>query len=398
MTEPFQPTDLSNCCGCEACVASCPAHCIKMVQLNGFHYPSIDASLCLQCNRCRQVCPQNAQRTTPSSRSRNIYGGYAADSELLMKASSGGIFPLLCQEIFKRCGTVFGAALDASGHILQHSRFTSLNECRAAFGSKYIQSRMGDSYIQVREDLQAGKWVLFCGTPCQLAALDNFLGNTPRERLLAVDVICHGVPSPVIWKEYLDIMEAKHEGKCRAVSFREKSGGWENYSLSLDFDKGEGLCEPHKKNHYMQLFLKSICLRESCHECHIRSMVHPADITLGDFWGVRKRYPEKYNSKGTSIIITHTPKGDDFLESLGKGLVRWKTDWDFCAKRNAALLESPRRPLMQKAFWEDWKECGLAAIMPWYGRSLAWHEKALCLFSFCTKLRRKAISRFLKKH
>ena len=239
----IQITDKYNCCGCAACVQACPKQCISFEEdEQGFRYPAVDTSLCIDCHLCEKVCPVINQ-----DEPRKPIATYAAinpDEDIRLKSSSGGIFSMIAQHVIDDGGVVFGAQFDSNFEV-EHA-YTDATEGIAAFrGSKYLQSRIGNTYSEVRTFLQQGRKVLFTGTPCQIAGLRKFLGKqSDNPNLLTADVVCHGAPSPKVWRSYLDnTFSANKAGKntanlsqnaradLSAIAFRDKSTGWKKFGF-----------------------------------------------------------------------------------------------------------------------------------------------------------------------
>lgn len=220
-----------DCCGCGACFQICPKHCITMEEdYEGFLYPKINTSICIKCDRCDDVCPYQHHKKRSDGLQPLAYGVVCKDEKRMKYSSSGGAFPVLAEYIVKNGGIVYGAAFSEDFFSVCHIRITDKNDLHLIYGSKYVQSDTGNTYDQAKNDLEQGKMVLFSGTPCQIAGLKSFL-KRDYEKLICVEIICHGVPSPLIWRRYLSYISNKISATVRKVIFREKSmrgGGTEN--------------------------------------------------------------------------------------------------------------------------------------------------------------------------
>lgn len=303
--------DKKNCCGCNACVQKCQKKCITMVEdTQGFMYPSVNKIECINCGLCEKVCPV----ANVMSKQQNIlaYAAYA-DDNIRMKSSSGGLFTLLAEKILDENGVVFGAAFD-NDFLVHHISIESKDELFKLQGSKYLQSQIENTYVQVENHLKNERKVLFTGTACQIAGLKNFLGKE-YEQLYTVDVLCHGVPSPKLWQHYLKYQENCYNSQVTQVFFRSKKFGWRKFSLQLQFNNSSIYEEVYEKDMYMKLFLSNICLRPSCHDCKYKKMNRPSDITIGDSWGIEKYMPEMDDDKGTSVVLIHSQKGKELFDS-----------------------------------------------------------------------------------
>lgn len=308
-------TDKHQCCGCEACVQACPKHCISFQRDNeGFFYPEVDTSSCIQCGLCEKVCPV----LTPydEQRPQEVLAAINPDNAIREQSSSGGIFTLLAEQVLRQGGVVFGVRFDDQWVAVFD--YTESVEGLSAFrGSKYLQARVGNSYVRCKQFLDAERQVLFSATQCQIAGLHHFLGK-PYPNLLAVDIICHGVPSPKVWQHYLD--EAVESGR-RAISdvqFRDKRLGWKRFSFTLGYDdstESYTLTSPFAENPFMRAFLSNLILRPSCHACPAKEGRSHADLTIADFWGINQVNPEMDDDRGTSLVLVHTDKGHDSLRA-----------------------------------------------------------------------------------
>lgn len=264
----------ADCTGCYACYNVCPVQAISMIEdKEGFRYPQVNTDSCLKCGACGHVCPvlnplQVAETGEPAT-----YAAINDKEGVRQNSSSGGIFHALAERVLQEGGVVFGAGFDDNWEV-SHQPAEIEEELAALQVSKYLQSRAEDVYQKVRQELSAGRKVLFYGTPCQCAALRSVL-RRDDENLLLVDFICHGVPSPAVWREYL----AKRTGgeEIQGIYFRNKY-----------------LAEDLYTDLYLKGFLQNLYLRPSCHECHFCRQNRPTDITLADFWGVAEELPEAY--------------------------------------------------------------------------------------------------------
>lgn len=303
-----------DCCGCGACVQICPKHCIALkTDEEGFLYPNVWTDSCVNCGLCRQVCPilaNAAQKHEPEQ----TLAARAVCDEIRGTSSSGGIFSLLALHVLSRNGVVFGAAFDMDFSV-HHVKIETAEQLQHLRGSKYLQSRIEDTYIQARDVLEQGRMVLFSGVGCQIAGLKTFL-RKEYQNLYTVDVLCHGVPSPEIWKFCLCSVARNRLGDLESVFFRSKKTGWHNYSSELIFVSGENYCKACTEDAFMRCFLSNICLRPSCHHCHFREGKSGADITLGDAWGIEKWLPELDDDTGASLVLVNSGKGRQLWEEI----------------------------------------------------------------------------------
>lgn len=282
------------------------------------------------------------------------------DEVIRATSRSGGIFTALSNWVFENDGIVYGCVLDE--HFLAvHAKATNLEEQKPMRGSKYIQSKLGETYKSIKKDVNSGRLVLFSGTSCQVAGLKKYLGKT-FTNLLCVDIVCHGVPSPKVWKEYLEWQEKKKKSKIKFVSFRNKEKfGWRAHIESLLFENGY----VENSKIFANLFMEHSVLRPCCYECPYKSVIHPADITIADYWGIEKAAPEFDDDKGVSLVLINNEKGDRFFSSV-KSTVRWK-ETKIEDSMQPSLIRSSSRPDRRERFWNDFKNKNFNYIAIKYG-------------------------------
>lgn len=299
-------TNKENCCGCTACASICPHDAITMQpDALGFLYPSVDLGKCTDCHLCEKVCAFNDHYDTSLNLPEpEFYGARHRDIHEVEKSRSGAAFVALSDWILEQGGVVYGAGYTDHFRVV-HKRATTREERDEFRGSKYVQSDLRGIFRQVKDDLKNGQIVLFSGTPCQTAGLNSFIGKKLRDKLYLVDIVCHGVPSPYIWRDYLSYLEKKHKAKITEVNFRDKQEfGWSSHKETFIFNNSD------KKIYFPYRFYNSIMFRPSCGICHFSNTKRPSDITIGDFWGWEKT-DKNINSddKGISLIILNTEKG-----------------------------------------------------------------------------------------
>ena len=332
--------DKSQCCGCGACAQRCPVSCITMREdENGFLYAQVDVDACVDCHACEQVCPflnrQDSQDPVVCLAAAN------PDEAQRTNASSGGLFMMLATRVIEQGGVVFGARFNDAWDVV-HDAAQTLEDLTPFCTSKYVQSAIGDSYRHVKEFLQQGRMVMFTGTPCQIAGLRLFLGE-PQERLIAVEVACHGVPSPGVWRTWLKKCSG---GKAiQRVNFRDKSTGWRGYSVLIGESRRH-----HDDDDYMVTFLDNYNLRLSCFNCPSKNGSSGADITLADLWGCDRILSRRDDNKGMSAVIVRSDKGHRLVEQcVADSQV---VDYNKVVKYNPALVRSAVRPGGYDLFWK----------------------------------------------
>lgn len=326
-----------DCSGCFACASGCPAQCIAMeCDDEGFWYPKADTAHCVGCGLCENICPIVHNKEIHNSPI--AYAAYNRDEAARLKSSSGGVFTLLAQQVINSGGVVFGARFTDEFQVVHD--YTETAEGLACFrGSKYVQSRIGDSYKQAETFLQNGRVVLFTGTPCQIGGLKAYL-HQEYENLICQDIICHGVPSLKVWSKYLQSHESCVGSPIENISFRDKSEGWKKFSLSIGFINGKQYIQNLSKDSMMTAFLKNLCLRPSCYHCAYKTVHRQSDITLADYWGIEQLHPEMDDNKGTSLVIINSEKGAEWFAAVSGRLVYQETDLNKAIRYNTAATEA----------------------------------------------------------
>lgn len=217
----------------------------------------------------------------------------------------------------------------------------ALSKLRA---SKYVQSRIGSTYKEVRELLENYKLVYFSGTPCQIDGLLSFL-KKDYDNLICQDIVCHGVPSPKVWKHYLKKFNLEKDAR---ILFRDKSSGWDSYSFTIEQENR--FTQLSSQNDYMKVFLKDLCLRPSCYNCHSKSLHRNSDITLADFWGIKEVCPTLYDNKGTSLVIINSKKGQELFEKIISDIKYQEVDINKAVKYNLSAYKSVNIPKKRKEY------------------------------------------------
>lgn len=350
----LQINNKENCCGCSACFNACPKQCIVMKKdEEGFLYPVIDQSSCVNCGVCETVCPFNVNKPVRG----NVPISYAAqnlDDDARKCSSSGGIFTALAKFVISRGGCVFGVAMSDDQKSAKFIKVDNIDDIDLLRGSKYFQAETGKIYKTVKENLDSGKHVLFSGVPCQVNGLKLYLKKN-YDNLFTVEVICHGVPSPELWKKYCNHLENKYGSKISNVNFRDKRTGWHNYNLYREANDVQYF-ESHCQNPYMVMFLRDYCLRPSCYECNVKQLESMADITLGDFWGIEKVLPELDDDKGTSLVFIQTETGEKLFEGIKDGLTVKQVKFNDAVSCNPAYYKSVKKPVIRERFFADMNE------------------------------------------
>lgn len=346
-----------------ACISVCPKSCIMVEQNNeGFLYPVIKNDTCIKCNACRRICPIIDK---PDSNKLSLaYAAYNKNDQSRYMCSSGGIFALLAMSILEKNGVVYGAAFNEILSV-KHISAKTEEELNKLFGSKYVQSNTLGIYSDVKKELDLGKNVLFSGTPCQISGLKNYL-QKDYENLYLTDIICHGVPSPKLWVEYIKHMEKKLNTHIVSANFRNKKKGWKDYSVELKCINKKTYIKNVNEDLYMRIYLNNFSLRTSCYNCEFKAPEKYSDITLGDFWGIEKIYPELCDNKGISAVLINSERGMKLFDEI-KNMTKYKKVEASCiAEYNPSLTSYVKMPDNREAFFRDIYENGFDYIRKIY--------------------------------
>lgn len=339
----------NECTGCGACFNKCPVPAIQMVENSeGFLFPHINESTCIHCGQCLAVCPVHKVEYQNLNEP-ECYAACAND-DIRMDSSSGGIFTLAAQYILDQNGYVCGAAYTDNFEKVEHILISDESELSCLRGSKYVQSDMGQNYRKIQEILKDGKLVLFTGCPCQVAGLYKFLGHE-YDNLFTIDLVCHGVPSPKVFRRFVQQRKKEH-GPIKYLSFRDKHAyGW-TVSTLINFDNGETYKKYRTDSSYMKSFLELMSLRKSCGNCPFAHIPRMGDLTIADFWNIDKYNKEYDDKKGTSMVLINNERGRQLFD-----LIRWKmilcekVPLDFAKKNNAQLYASSKLHPRRKRFF-----------------------------------------------
>lgn len=334
-----------ECTGCTACASACPNQCINMTEnQEGFLYPEIDSSKCIECSLCVRSCPICSQLPIPVQET-IAYAAYTKSSELRKESSSGGIFSELALAVLEQGGVVFGVAYSEQFEV-NHICVESADELYRLRGAKYTQSSLEGIFSKVKSYLKQKRRVLFSGTPCQVAGLKAFL-KTEDALLLCVDFVCHGVPSPAVWQSYVKYRsKVDNNGEMPlSIDMRSKESGWSYYRYSNVFRYEQKQWRSTSgDNLYMKIFVGDYINRLSCINCQAKGYNRMSDITLGDFWGVWDIEPEMDDNKGTSLVLVHTQAAKSILEQFSDQIVLKKITLQQASKQNQSMLVSSPAP------------------------------------------------------
>lgn len=340
---------MEECVGCGACAAACPRQAIKMTEIDGFEYPIISNEICINCGICSKVC--NVTKTEPFYNEdifdKKAYCLENNNDDIRSRSSSGGVFCELAKAILEDDGVVYSPIFDENFD-LHHCEIdkSNISLLDKAMGSKYIQSEAWRAYPEVKKALLANKKVLFTGTPCQITALKLYLGDE-YSNLYTQDLICHGVSSKKYFKNYLSFLNERYASEVKEFYYRNKENGWDPFSIKVCFENGKTLTETIRKSKYFTLFLRNYILRPSCYSnCKSRKEDRRSDITLADFWGIKK-----HDNKGSSLVIVHSKKGEELLSSVKANMQRFEdVDFNTAIGLNGSYNTDVRMPLDKAKF------------------------------------------------
>lgn len=347
-------TDKSKCCGCTACVNACPVQCIVMRRDRdeGFDYPVANPDICIGCGKCESVCPVLA----PAEPSTPLAAYAVRFEEFVDGSSSGGVFPALAKAVIDEGGVVFGAVMEPDLTV-GHTEAETMDEVQRMRGSKYVQSDLYSVFFDVKEYIKSGRKVLFTGTPCQVAGLHKYLGGK-SDRLVTVDIACHGVPGPGLWEMYVKALGKRAGSEITAADFRDKSKGWRRYGFKTVSTSGTSTSVRASEDPYMALFMHDMTLRPSCYNCPAKGGRSCSDLTVADLWSVARTAPQINDDRGASGVLVNTHAGIELLEKT-KPEYRLELSPDEVMSDNGGFAPSVQIPERRVEFFEGLKVAGV---------------------------------------
>lgn len=358
-------TDKKDCCGCTACMNICPKSAITMQSdTEGFLYPVIDISKCIECGLCKRVCGfQNGYEGQEREDLPEIYAVKHKDEQVRMNSTSGGVFTALSDFMLQQEGVIFGASFD-DNMVVCHQRADTKKEREHFRGSKYVQSDLRDVFKQIKQLLKEGRYILFTGTPCQVSGLNSYLKNTNTNKLFVCDIVCHGVPSPLMFKEYINLLERKNNSKIIKYYCRDKVNGWHSHTERAVYANGTEDFKSTLSTVYRELFYSHNVLRPACHNCKYTNFNRPSDITFADFWGIEKSMTEFDDNKGISLVLVNTPKGKELFKGVESNLEIRESNTKDCLQPQ---LQYPSKPATtRQEFWRDYNAYGFEYVIKKY--------------------------------
>lgn len=304
----------NECCGCTACINICPVKCLGEEKDElGFSYPIMENEpACIKCKLCEKVCPTLKPINTNYKPIESLCT-YSKDSNIREKSTSGGIFTIIATKVIQDGGYVFGAAM-INPTLVEHIEINNIKDLWRIQGSKYIESKLNDTFLKVKNRLRENKKVLFSGLPCQVYGLLSFLGKE-YDNLICIDLLCYGVPSPKVWSKYLEYIN-KDKKAIKNINFRDKTYGWKNYSLKIVYQDNSEYVKEKNKDLFLSTYSKGAYIKSYCYRCKMKGFPKRSDITLGDFWEVDKVDSSFNDDRGMSAVFINSIKGKEIYSTI----------------------------------------------------------------------------------
>ena len=345
-----------ECCGCSSCEQSCPQKCISLLDdSKGFKYPIIDKKHCINCGLCEKVCP--VLNTLPKKTPLATYAAKNKNEEVRRNSSSGGLFSLFAQHIIERKGIVIGASFSNKWNV-EHTCAENIEETYRFRGSKYVQSDINKSYSKAKYFLDNNRLVLFSGTPCQIQGLYNYL-RKDYNNLITIDFACHGVPSPMIWRQWLDKTKKIYNiSDIQSISFRYKEPSAKNYSFCLKA-KDKSVVIKRNQNSYMTGYLNNLFIRPICFSCPFKGK-YASDITISDFWGLHLFHPEFDDKEGINAVLLNSKKGINLFDEIDCESIN--VEYKEVLKGNPILETSTKQNSFSKRYWRVYEKKGIESL------------------------------------
>ena len=334
-------TKRADCCGCTACFNICPQMAIAMQSDDeGFLYPDVNENICTNCGRCKKVCPAINPKINVEETSGCIIR--YNDAEIVEESTSGGAFTAFASYLISKGAVIYGAGYDDNMQVICKSaaKESDLKEMR---GSKFVQSRLDDVFSKIKKQLQIGTTILFTGTPCQTAGLLNYLGGKP-DNLICIDFVCRGVSSPLLWQNYMEMLQKKYQSKIIDAHFKNKTYGYHSTTMKIDFADGKILYASGRIDPMMKAFVNEMASRPSCAACKFKGIERPSDITMFDCYEFSEITGKSDDDKGYTSLLIHTDKGRKLLEDIADRLTVYPVDVHSLVTQNGIMVCSSAKP------------------------------------------------------
>lgn len=364
----YNKINISNvkeeCCGCLNCQYICPVSAVKLT-IGGYFYPEVTE--CIECGLCKKICPVINNTSEERNDVQESYISFISDVELRKKSTSGGIFYAVASNIIAKKGVVYGAIYGEKMKVC-HFRADKIEQINYFRGSKYVQSDISKVLPLIIKDLNNGKIVLFSGTPCQVAAVKCLCkGKSNYENLITLEILCYGVPSPLIFDDHIQLIEKLYKSKVISYTFRDEREGWSQYYIhSAKFSNGVDIYNNNLLQGLEQLYRSHYNVRESCFECKFIGNKRCGDITVGDCWGINEIAPDMNADYGISLVLVNSNKGVEIWNELDSELEYRKVDLNTLKKFNGVLVSAPQKPDDYEEFWRYYKKNGYLKTLKCY--------------------------------
>jgi len=348
--------DKHDCCGCSGCASICGHKAIEMTTDNeGFLYPEINENLCTDCGLCERVCPIIFRdKSTETRQSIQVYALRNLNEEIWKSSSSGGVFAALAKYCIAKGGIAYGAEYD-DNFVVVHRGETTEDGVTRFRGSKFVQSDLRGVFKEIRKNLNNGRELLFSGVPCQVQGLKLFL-NKSYPNLTTVDILCHGVPSPKVFADYISYIQRHSLLPLKNVFMKDKTFGWGYQNLRLHFGGEVTEFNNPISNLWNKVFYDHIANRPSCHKCRFKNLNRAGDISIGDFWGIEKSHPDFHSKKGISLLLVNNSHGMNVFNSIKTNFEYIESNIEECLQ--PVLDHSIPEPPERETFWEEYHKYG----------------------------------------
>lgn len=342
----------SDCCGCTACANICPKNCIEMREdEEGFLYPHVDKEKCINCGLCEKVCPvKNAKE---NKKVKHTYIFQHKDDKIRRQSTSGGAFTAIAEYVIDKGGIVYGAIFDENYNVI-HKGIDKKDELYKFRNSKYVQSNPKSTFKEVKENLEKNRYVCYSGTSCEIEGLKNYLAKD-YDNLILVDVVCRAVPSPLVWRKYLNLRKKQYKD-IKYIMFRDKYYGYKYSNLSIYNKNNDKKKEYHsgvESDPYLRAFFSNICDRPSCYECKFKKDNRESDITIWDCFDVEKFNKSFDDDKGTSRVMTNSKKGEQIIKEISKNNNCEEVDFEKATKGFLAMYQPVKTNEKREKFFDD---------------------------------------------
>ncbi len=357
-----------DCCGCWSCANICPKHCIEMVEdEEGFRYPKVDQTLCVDCGLCEKACPVINADTQDIPFEQQGWLVQHKDEQVRQESTSGGAFTAIASYVIGKGGVVFGAGYGKGTFIVVHQSAENIEDLSIFRNSKYSQSEIGDCYNQILQYLKDGRLVLFSGTPCQIEGLKCYLRGKKYDNLILQDLVCHAIPSPAIFRAYIAVQQQLLGGEFKNVLFRDKYYGYHYSSFSIyNKDKNRDYHKGVDTNAYLRAFFDNLSDRPSCYDCRFKKRYRKSDITLWDCFPIEK-FTGKLDGKGTTRVLVHTTKGTEIINAAMKDLNAVAVNPDLLTEGVREMFKSVPLNPKRTMFFDDFNKMdSVAFFKKWF--------------------------------